>query len=192
MIQVFHKSVVRDTKITWAMSQPASLSSRGYQFAGVDFDDPNFQTRAYERRIAQGQSKTANALFAVNLDAIGKPHGVGAFSVHPGDVITDLTRYMLADEIRASGFIDEQGRPISDPARKMKTAEQGAATSIWCATSQQLDGRGGVSCENCDIAIAVPADSTEQLGVRPGAINPELAERLCSLSESLTSVAALK
>jgi len=118
MIQVFHKSVVRDTKITWAMSQPASLSSRGHQFAGVDFDDPNFQTRAYERRIAQGQSKTANALFAVNLDAIGKPHGVGAFSVHPGDVITDLTRYMLADEIRASGFIDEQGRPISDPARK--------------------------------------------------------------------------
>jgi NAD(P)-dependent dehydrogenase (short-subunit alcohol dehydrogenase family) len=80
------------------MSQPASLSSRGHQFAGVDFDDPNFQTRAYERRIAQGQSKTANALFAVNLDAIGKPHGVGAFSVHPGDVITDLTRYMLADE----------------------------------------------------------------------------------------------
>src|SRR3981189_1990902 len=70
MIQVFHKSDVRDTKITWAMSQPASLSSRGYQFAGVDFDDPNFQTRAYERRIAQGQSKTANALFAVNLDAM--------------------------------------------------------------------------------------------------------------------------
>jgi hypothetical protein len=82
-------------------------------------------------------------------------------------VITDLTRYMLADEIRASGFIDEQGRPISDPARNMKTAEQGAATSVWCPTSQQLDGRGGVYCENRDIAIAVPADSTEQLDVRP-------------------------
>src|SRR5258706_571571 len=86
---------------------------------GAIFDDPNFQTRAYERRIAYGQSKTANALFAVNLDAIGKPHGVGAFSVHPGGVITDLTRYTSADEIRASGFIDEQGRPIIDPARNM-------------------------------------------------------------------------
>jgi hypothetical protein len=95
---------------------------------------------------------------------------VGAFSVHPGDVITDLTRYMLADEIRASGFIDEQGRPISDPARNMKTAEQGAATSVWCATSQQLDGRGGVYCENCDIAIAVPSDSnhaTPSHGIQP-------------------------
>jgi NAD(P)-dependent dehydrogenase (short-subunit alcohol dehydrogenase family) len=169
-----------------------SLSSRGHQFAGVDFDDPNFQTRAYERRIAYGQSKTANALFAITLDAIGEPHGVGAFSVHPGGVITDVTRYMSADEIRASGFIDEQGRPIIDPARNMKTAEQGAATSVWCATSQQLDGRGGVYCENCDIAIAVPADSTEQLGVRPWAINPEFADRLWSLSESLTGVAALK
>jgi hypothetical protein len=74
----------------------------------------------------------------------------------------------------------------------MKTAEQAAATSVWCATSQQLDGRGGVYCENCDIAIAVPAGSTEQLGVRPWAINPEFADRLWSLSESLTGVTALK
>jgi len=71
----------------------------------------------------------------------------------------------------------------------MKTAEQGAATSVWCATSQQLDGLGGVYCENCDIAIAVPAHSTELLGVRPWAIDPEFADRLWSLSERLTGKA---
>jgi hypothetical protein len=71
----------------------------------------------------------------------------------------------------------------------VKTAEQGAATSVWCATSQQLDGLGGVYCEDCDVAIAVPADSTEQLGVRPWAIDPEFADRLRTLSERLTGKA---
>ena len=62
----------------------------------------------------------------IRISRHAKPHGVGAFSVHPGGVITDLTRYMSPDEIRASGFIDEQGCPIIDPTRNMKTAEQGA------------------------------------------------------------------
>jgi NAD(P)-dependent dehydrogenase (short-subunit alcohol dehydrogenase family) len=163
-----------------------SLSSRGHRRAGVDFEDPNFQTRAYDRWIAYGQSKTANALFAVALDALGEPHGVRAFSVHPGGVVTNLTQYMSTEEIRAAGAIDDQGRPIIDPARNLKTAEQGAATAVWCATSQQLDGRGGVYCENCDIALAVPADSTEELGVRPWAIDPDFADRLWVLSERLT------
>jgi len=68
----------------------------------------------------------------------------------------------------------------------LKTAEQGAATSVWCATSEQLDGRGGVYCEDCDIAFAVSADSSEPHGVRPWAIDPSLANRLWGLSESLT------
>jgi len=46
---------------------------------------------------------------------------------------------------------------------------------------------GGVYCEDCDIAHAVPADSAG-LGVRPYATNPEFAERLWRLSERLTSV----
>ncbi len=75
-----------------------------------------------------------------------------------------------------------------DPSRNMKTVEQGAATSVWCATSSQLDGKGGVYCENCDIAVAVPADSEERFGVKPWATDPELADRLRSLSEKLTGV----
>jgi NAD(P)-dependent dehydrogenase (short-subunit alcohol dehydrogenase family) len=174
-----------------AGARVVSLSSRGHRRAAVDFDDPNFERREYDRWVAYGQSKTANALFAVALDAIAEPHGVRAFSLHPGGVITDLVRYMSAEELRASGALDEAGRPIIDPARNMKTPEQGAATSVWCATSRQLEGLGGVYCENCDIAVAVPADSTEHLGVRPWATNPELADRLWRLSERLTGVAAM-
>lgn len=165
-----------------------SLSSIGHRRASVDFGDPNFERRQYERWVAYGQSKTANALFAVSLDTFGEPHGIRAFSVHPGGVISDLVRYMSVEELRLYGVLDEQGRPIIDPANNKKTPEQGAATSVWCATSRQLEGRGGVYCENCDIAVPVPGDSTELLGVRPWAMSRELASELWTLSEQLTGI----
>ncbi|HJZ96368.1 MAG TPA: hypothetical protein VKE70_07660, partial [Candidatus Solibacter sp.] len=57
-----------------------------------DFHDPNFDRREYDPWIAYGQSKTANALFAVAMDSIGQRRGVRAFSVHPGGIVTDLIR----------------------------------------------------------------------------------------------------
>jgi NAD(P)-dependent dehydrogenase (short-subunit alcohol dehydrogenase family) len=165
-----------------------SLSSVGHRRAKVDLEDPNFENREYDRWVAYGQSKTANALFAVSLDKVGKPHGIRAFSVHPGGVVTHLIRYMSTEEVRAYGVLDEQGRPIIDPARNMKTPEQGAATSVWCATSRQLERVGGVYCENCDIAVQVPGDSTELRGVRPWAIDREFPRELWNLSEKLIGI----
>ena len=158
-----------------------SLSSRGHVRSAVDFDDPNFERRPYDKWVAYGQSKTATALFAVALDARGEPHRVRAFSVHPGAVISELMRSMSDEEIRAAV---DRSRQIST----FKTAEQGAATSVWSATSPQLDGMGGVYCEDCDIAEAVPADFPEQRGVRPWAIDPSLAERLWTMGEAWTGV----
>ena len=165
-----------------------SLSSVGHRRAPVNFEDPNFERREYDRWVAYGQSKSANALFAVGLDTIGEPDGIRAFSVHPGGVITDLIRYMSPKEVRGYGVLDENGEPIIDPARNMKTPEQGAATSVWCATSRQLEGLGGLYCENCDIAVPVPADSTELRGVRPWAMDREFARVLWNLSEKLTRI----
>ena len=70
----------------------------------------------------------------------------------------------------------------------MKTVEQGAATTVWCAVSRQLDALGGVYCENCNIAEPVPAGSEELRGVRPWARDPALAERLWALSEKITGL----
>ena len=42
-----------------------SLTSAGHRFSGVDFGDPNFLNREYDRWKAYGQSKSANSLFAV-------------------------------------------------------------------------------------------------------------------------------
>jgi len=158
-----------------------SLSSRGHIRSGVDFDDPHFERRPYEKFIAYGQSKTANALFAVALDRRGEPRGVRAFSVQPGAILTELMRSLSDDETRA---VIDRARTISP----FKTVEQGAATSVWCAASEQLDGRGGVYCEDVDIAEALPAGSPEQRGVRPWAMDPALAERLWQRSEEWTGV----
>jgi NAD(P)-dependent dehydrogenase (short-subunit alcohol dehydrogenase family) len=163
------------------------LSSYGHRRAGVDFHDPNFERREYDRWGAYGQSKTANALFAVALDSIGRGRNVRAFSVHPGGIATPLTRHMLQAEIDASNIIDEAGRPIIDPHNNKKTPEQGAATSVWCATSPRLNDMGGVYCADCDVARALPSDdSPEMQGVRPRATDPVAAGRLWQLSEQLT------
>jgi NAD(P)-dependent dehydrogenase (short-subunit alcohol dehydrogenase family) len=158
-----------------------SLTSRGHRRAGVDFEDPNFQRRPYDKWIAYGQSKTANALFSVGLDARAERHGVRTFSVHPGAIITDLMRSMSEEEKR-------EAISAIDALTTFKNTEQGAATSVWCAISPQLDGMGGVYCEDVDIAEAVPADFAGPGGVRPWATDPVFADQLWTLSEKLTGV----
>lgn len=162
-----------------------SVSSRGHQIAGIDFDDVDFRRRPYDKWIAYGQSKTANALFAVALDARGAERGVRAFSLHPGQILTPLARHLSAEEIAGFDAQDPEGRPIIDPSRGMKSVDQGAATSLWCATSAALEGQGGVYCEDCDIAV-VNSGEQGRKGVAAWACDPVLAERLWSLSEDLT------
>ena len=167
-----------------------ALSSRGHRFSPVDFKDPNFERRAYDRVLAYGQSKTANILFAVSADARGAKDGIRAFAVHPGRILsTKLTRHMSAEEVGAIPVLDQDGRPFDDPASFVKSSQQGAATSVWCAAGRQLDGEGGVYCEDCDVASMAPPDS-QGLGVRGYAVDGALADRLWLLSERLIGVAS--
>ena len=162
-----------------------SVSSRGHFSAAVDFDDPGFHRRAYDPGIAYGRSKSANALFAVGLDARFHDRDIRAFSLHPGAIFTDLMRHAPSEALVQHGIIDDAGKPLIDPANDRKTIAQGAATQVWCAVSPQLDGMGGVYCEDCDIAWPSPAESAIQRGVKPWASDIELADRLWTLSESL-------
>lgn len=162
-----------------------AVSSRAHQLAGIDFDDLDFERRSYDKWIAYGQSKTANALFAVALDRRGREHGVRAFSLHPGQIITELGRHLSAAEIAGFDALDAEGRPRIDPSRGMKTVTQGAATSVWCATSPRLAGLGGLYCEDCDVAPIHDA-ATGRRGVHPWAADDALADRLWRVSETLT------
>lgn len=165
-----------------------SVSSRGHQYGHFDFEDPNFLRQPYDASLAYGRSKTANALFAVALDQRGQGSHVRSFSLHPGGVITELAKFISTENLKAAGYVDGEGKPIIDPERNMKTAAQGAATAVWCATSPLLDGLGGLYCENCDIAQLYPDNSKELLGVRSWAMDAQAADRLWTLSEALTGV----
>ena len=170
-----------------------TLSSCGHARGDVDLSDPNFDKRPYDKLAAYGQSKTANSLFAVELDKRGQERRIRAFAVHPGRVLTDLNRYMTEDEVNdALDIYRENGvAKISDLTKApvpFKSIEQGAATTVWCAVSPQLNGKGGVYCEDCDIAPMVPADSKLNSGVRPWAVDKAAAKALWILSEKLTSL----
>ena len=112
------------------------------EISGIRFDDLQFERDPYDKWQAYGQSKTANSLFAVQLDALGQDEGVRAFAVHPGGIVTPLQRHLSREEMRAAGWIDDDDNMIGE----FKTPEQGAATTPWAATSPQLEGKGGVYC----------------------------------------------
>ena len=164
------------------------VSSRGHARGGVTLEDVNYERRGYDGPEAYAQAKSANVLFAVELDARGRADGVRAFAVHPGGIMTNLGRYVSTERLRAFDIIDDDGKPVVDPSRDRKSPEQGAATIVWCAVSPQLDGKGGVYCEDCDIARTVPGDGSPGPGVRPWAIDREIAGKLWALSETLTGV----
>jgi NAD(P)-dependent dehydrogenase (short-subunit alcohol dehydrogenase family) len=170
------------------------LSSRGHSRGSVDLIDPNFEKRPYDKWVAYGQSKSANSLFAIELDRRGQQHGIRAFAVHPGGILTDLLKYMTDEELSAYGISRQNGvAGIPDAAKvpeRLKTIEEGAATTIWCAVNPQLNGKGGVYCEDCDVAALAPGDSKLNSGVRPWAVDKAAAEALWSLSEKLTSLPA--
>jgi hypothetical protein len=64
-----------------------------------------------------------------------------------------------------------------------KTPEQGAATSVWAATSALLEGRGGEYCEDCNVSAVVPDDELNEGGVAARAVDPTRAAALWALSE---------
>jgi NAD(P)-dependent dehydrogenase (short-subunit alcohol dehydrogenase family) len=160
-----------------------ALSSSGHARNGLDLADIHFAHRDYDKWTAYGQAKSANALFALWLDRIGAAHGVRAFAVDPGGIRTPLQRHLTMEEQIAMGWYDKDGNlnPL------FKTTEQGAATSVWCATSPLLDDQGGVYCADCNIAAPWVEGSPPYVGVHPHVRDETLAEALWAKSEELTS-----
>ena len=158
-----------------------SLSSIGHRRSDINFDDLHFRTRPYDPWTAYGQSKTANALFAVGLTQQHGDDGIFSNSVMPGGILTGLQKHMTREEQMALGWFDEDGTP--NP--RFKSTAQGAATSIWAAVAPELEGRGGLYLEDCAIAQPWRAEAPMS-GYLPYAVDPERAERLWRVSEELT------
>ncbi len=161
-----------------------NLSSRGHHIAPVDFDDPNFERREYEKWQSYGQSKTANVLFAVGLEDRLADKGIHAYSLHPGGIMTNLSRHMtdqdMADLVERIRKNAEASGQTPEP---FKSIPQGAATTCWAATAEELEGAGGLYCENCHVADQ--DDESPGGGVRSYAIDKGNADRLWAMSEEM-------
>jgi NAD(P)-dependent dehydrogenase (short-subunit alcohol dehydrogenase family) len=179
-----HFLLARDLLPRLVESAPARvvvLSSAGHRMGDVDFDDVNFERRDYEPFLAYGAAKTCNVLHAVEIDKRYRDKGVRAFAVHPGVIHTELGRYMT-EETMASLV----SRLSESPAvMAWKSAEQGAATSVWAATSPLLEGRGGEYCEDCNVSAVVPDGELNEGGVAARAVDSARAAALWALSEKL-------
>ena len=158
-----------------------AVASSGHLWSGFDFDDPNFERTDYDPLAAYGRSKTANALFALELDRRHQGDGIRAFSLMPGGIHTSLGRHMT-DEIRQRLGVD----PASASPYKWKTVEQGSATTVWAALGRELDGSGGLYLEDCNEAL--PNREGRRDGVKAWARDPDAAERLWSWTENAIAV----
>lgn len=166
-----------------------ALSSTGHKLSDIRWDDPNWTDGSYDKWKAYGQSKTANSLFALGMNARLKESGGEAFAVHPGGIFTPLQRHLPTEEMIVLGWLNEQGE-ISDGARAMfKTPSQGCTTTLWAATSPLLDGKGGVYCEDCNIAALSGEQPVRYRDVEPHAVDQDSAERLWEMSEKLLAQA---
>lgn len=162
------------------------LSSAAHRFSDVDLTDPNFDKGDYDPWVAYGRSKTANALFAVELDSRLKGRGIRATAVHPGGADTSLNRHVSKADMEAlvariNAIAKTQ---TGGPAFKLKTIPQAAATSVWAAVVGEGEAVGGQYCEDCQVAGLAHGDTIRK-GVREYAIDAGTAKALWAKSEEM-------
>ena len=164
-----------------------TLSSTGHKLSGIQWDDINFEN-SYDKWQAYGQSKTAASLLAIEINSRYRDQGIKAFSVHPGGIFTPLQRHLEKEEMIALGWLGKDGEPSELATANFKSTSQGAATSLWCATSPMLNEISGVYCENCDVAPR-QSDGPEAryVGVADWAVDTDEAAKLWELTEQMIS-----
>lgn len=185
------------TKALWPLlaatpeARVISLSSAGHKISDIVWDDMHFRMTPYDKWVAYGQAKTANALFANSLSRRLRKSGGLAFAVHPGGILTPLQRHLSNEDMIAMGMRNPDGTPSELVRTSFKTPQQGAATTLWAATSPLLKDRTSVYCEDCDIAEAAdPAGPDNPFGgIAPYAASDENAEHLWAVSEALLAQA---
>lgn len=163
------------------------LSSIAHRRSDILWDDIHFESTPYEKWTAYAQAKTANALFALGLDMKYADQGLRAFSVHPGGILTPLQRHLPNEEMAALGWTDADGNLTEQAAALFKSTTQGCTTTLWAATSPQLNDTGGLYCEDCDVSNLATEDSPPYFDVAPWATDEASALRLWDLTEEMLS-----
>ncbi|MCX5555572.1 SDR family NAD(P)-dependent oxidoreductase [Streptomyces sp. NBC_00038] len=159
-----------------------SVSSIGHLFSPVVFDDLDYRFRLYDPWTSYGQSKTANALFAIGAAERWADDGITANALMPGNIAdTSLARHMDMQQVADFMASGELALPPG------KTVEQGAATSVLLAASPTVEGVTGRYYEDCAEAKPVDERAGAVAGVAPYALDRENAARLWSVSKALVN-----
>ncbi|XP_057291040.1 WW domain-containing oxidoreductase-like [Hydractinia symbiolongicarpus] len=161
--------LLKDVLIESAPSRVVVVSSESHRYPSLydnAFDVPNLPMKKseYWSIVAYNQSKLCNLLFTFELNRRLSPYGVFCNAVHPGNLVyTQLARHSYFCKV-----LFTLCRPFS------KSQAQGAATTVYCAASPQLENVGGYYFNNC-------------CGCHPSSLanDEELAKRLWDFSEKL-------
>ncbi|MBM0127594.1 SDR family oxidoreductase [Pimelobacter simplex] len=154
-----------------------NLSSGGHRLGDVDLSDLLWERRDYDKFDAYGASKTANILFTVELEERLGSKDVHSYAIHPGTVLTDLSRFMDKTDIAEMKARAAQVRSGAATPIRYVGVEHGAATSVWAATTTTLKDRGGLYLASCGIS-----DDVEDY-----AVDAERANALWELSHRLVT-----
>ncbi|MCI0831884.1 MAG: SDR family oxidoreductase [Chloroflexi bacterium] len=166
-------NLLLDTLKASAPARVVSVSSRAHERRkGMNFDDLNSK-QSYSGMGVYGDSKLANVLFTYELARRLKGSGVTANCLHPGVV--------------RSGFGQNNGGFISFAFKSFytlltpvtKSNAQGAKTSIYLASSPEVEGVTGKYFADSKETPSSPASHDE-----------EAAKRLWEISEQMTGLAA--
>ncbi|KAH7137744.1 WW domain-containing oxidoreductase [Dactylonectria macrodidyma] len=137
-------------------SRVVSVSSIAHNESGIRFHDLNFEKEPHNPWLAYGQSKTANIYLANEIERRHGAKGLHALSLHPGAIFTNLTNHM-----DVSGWVSSM---TEEAKNDLKSAPQGAATTIYAALSKEWEGRGGKYLSNCAVEPPISADRSWQEG----------------------------
>lgn len=146
-----------------APARIVNVASDAHKFGALDFDDLGNERRYRAMRV-YGQSKLANILFTNELAQRLEGSGVTANSLHPGAVATGLGKNNGAWARALIALL----RPF------FRTPDNGAATSVYLASSPDVEGVSGKYFANC-----------RQHRPSRAAQDPDAARRLWDISERL-------
>ncbi|KAM7196880.1 short-chain dehydrogenase [Naviculisporaceae sp. PSN 640] len=163
-----------------------NLTSAGYRLSPIRFSDYNFEGKpvppeedhvkplmgafgkfnddGYNGIVTYAQSKTGNMLFTLQLQKVLSKYGIMSYCVHPGSIVTDLSRDQSAE-------LTEQFYKV---APYWKTHDEGSSCTLVAALDPGLDENKGHYLVDCQIFDPVAHGK-----------DPVAAERLWQLSEEL-------
>ncbi|RFU33161.1 hypothetical protein B7463_g3169, partial [Scytalidium lignicola] len=117
-------------------------------FGNYDFKTPGGQE--YNNFIGYAQSKLANLYMANEIENLYGAKALHGLSLHPGGIGSGLHRNL--DPNMVAGW-----KADPDLSKIFKTSSQGAATTVWAAVAKELEGKGRLYLENCQVAVSVKA-----------------------------------